>query len=194
MNIEQSIEIRRGRSAQYGVLNAIKRAASAMVGRDYVRDLRKDIFDQHVGSDDVMVAVLNGNVCGYTLAYRQPASGENIHDLYLRNIFVTPEYTGRGIGTALLKKVIERGEREEVRAITLTTSAAAPFNAPFYQGHGFVILSDDRSKMPFYLWNVLVDEKTSFGDGDVKDNTPENPFLLPRVAMEKINGKYFRHG
>jgi len=92
-----------------------------------------------------------------------------------------------------LKTVIERGEKERARAITLTTSAAAPFNAPFYQGHGFVILSDDKSKMPFYLWNSLVDEKGRFGDGDVKDNTPDNPFLLPRVAMEKINGSHFKH-
>ena len=41
------------------------------------------------------------------------------------------------MGTALVRKVLEAAEAEGFPAVTLSTFAHVPWNAPFYARHGF---------------------------------------------------------
>lgn len=57
--------------------------------------------------------------------------------LYLRQMTVDPVHGRKGIGTALLRKMIAIAEQEGFPAIWLSTFRDVPFNMPFYLRHGF---------------------------------------------------------
>ncbi|WP_407549149.1 GNAT family N-acetyltransferase [Streptomyces sp. Pv4-95] len=58
---------------------------------------------------------------------------------HIEQVSVHPEYARRGIGRAL----IERAERDSgLGALTLTTFAEVPWNAPYYRRLGFRVLDD----------------------------------------------------
>ena len=56
---------------------------------------------------------------------------------HLAELAVHPDYGRRGIGTALLRRSRVWAEEQGYRAITLTTFADVPWNAPFYAARGF---------------------------------------------------------
>lgn len=65
-------------------------------------------------------------------------------DLHLLQLAVHPEHARRGLGRALLAATVSRA-RVRWRAITLTTFADLPFNAPFYQDVGFDWLDEPQA-------------------------------------------------
>src|SRR6266487_2383211 len=56
---------------------------------------------------------------------------------HLQEMDVSPEHGRRGLGTALLKTVVEWLGRSGYQQITLTTFRAVPWNIPFYSRFGF---------------------------------------------------------
>jgi GNAT superfamily N-acetyltransferase len=56
---------------------------------------------------------------------------------HLAGLAVHPDYGRRGIGSALLRRSRVWAEDQGYRAITLTTFADVPWNAPFYAARGF---------------------------------------------------------
>ncbi len=170
--------LRPARADEYEPVAAIKLDASRRYGEEYTtRPLPRDVFDKYVGSGSVVVAVTADDIpCGYSLAY------DIDRDLYLRHLFVSHAFGQRGIGAALLRGVIDRAVGARNRAVTLTTGGNIPWNAPFYQRHGFAVLSE---KMPEYLGVLLKAEIEHFSP----ENLPlvlKQPYLLPRVAMERL--------
>jgi GNAT superfamily N-acetyltransferase/VanZ family protein len=61
--------------------------------------------------------------------------------LHLEEIDVDPEHGRRGIGSALLERVCAEARRSGRDHVTLTTYAHVPWNAPFYERHGFRVLA-----------------------------------------------------
>jgi GNAT superfamily N-acetyltransferase len=61
---------------------------------------------------------------------------------HLAELDVVPGRMRQGIGTALLESACTWAREHGYRAITLTTFADVPWNAPFYAAHGFVQLSE----------------------------------------------------
>ncbi|WP_052878002.1 GNAT family N-acetyltransferase [Chromobacterium subtsugae] len=57
--------------------------------------------------------------------------------LHLAEMDVDPAHARRGIGAALLAQVAAHGEGAGFAAVTLTTFAHLPWNAPFYRRHGY---------------------------------------------------------
>ena len=57
--------------------------------------------------------------------------------LWLAEISVDPEHGRRGVGTALLREIIEDAARRGLKGVALSTFRDVPFNAPFYREHGF---------------------------------------------------------
>jgi GNAT superfamily N-acetyltransferase len=58
---------------------------------------------------------------------------------YLGVLGVEPGHQGRGLGSCLMRPVLERADRE-ARAVTLET--AQPKNLPLYERHGFRVLRE----------------------------------------------------
>lgn len=68
---------------------------------------------------------------------------------HLDQVSVLPEHGRRGIGTALVRAVMEEARWAGHRRLSLTTYADVPWNAPFYRGLGFVEV--DRLE-PYQRW------------------------------------------
>lgn len=68
--------------------------------------------------------------------------------LHLEQLSVHPEYARRGIGAALVRAVLADAAARDFRAVTLRTFADVPWNAPFYERHGFRPVADAPS--PFH--------------------------------------------
>ena len=94
--------------------------------------------------------------------------------LHIAELDVLPDYGRQGVGAALLKQVWLQAEKSDMHWITLTTFDNLPWNAPFYQKHGFAV-PDSLELFP-HLQNILEAERRSG--------------LQHRVAMAKRSPDY----
>lgn len=73
--------------------------------------LREWIFEK--GKAEVLFAELDGQAVGFALFFHNFSTFLGRAGIYLEDLFVLPEYRGRGCGTALLRKLaqitVERG-------------------------------------------------------------------------------------
>lgn len=68
---------------------------------------------------------------------------EHVDDnLHIEQVSVHPDSARRGIGRSLLDHVGHRAGAEGIPALTLTTFADVPWNAPYYARCGFQFLDD----------------------------------------------------
>ncbi|MFE5584379.1 GNAT family N-acetyltransferase [Kitasatospora sp. NPDC056531] len=77
----------------------------------------------------------DGTIAGYLLA--EPVDGA----LHIEQVSVHPDHARRGIGRALIDHLAGRGGAD-TPALTLTTFADVPWNAPYYARCGFRPLAD----------------------------------------------------
>lgn len=81
------------------------------------------------------VARANGLAVGY--AHVQPIDAVTAH---LEEVDVLPEHGRRGVGTKLVTHVCEWARANGYERVTLTTFREVPWNMPFYQKLGFVVV------------------------------------------------------
>ena len=79
-----------------------------------------------------------GILSGFALA--QPLDGL----LYLANISVAPRASGRGIGQALLARVLGLAHEGGLPAVTLATFRTPPWNGPWFRKQGFTPMPATR--------------------------------------------------
>ncbi|MCD8140000.1 MAG: GNAT family N-acetyltransferase [Planctomycetaceae bacterium] len=75
----------------------------------------------------------------------------------LAQIDVHPEHGGKGVGRALVRRVVARVVDQAVPALYLTTFADIRWNAPFYASCGFVTLPENDQ--PDWIKTILQDER-----------------------------------
>ncbi|WP_405731072.1 GNAT family N-acetyltransferase [Streptomyces sp. NBC_01537] len=80
-----------------------------------------------------------GTPVAYLLAEPEPVDG----NLHIEQVSVHPRHAHRRIGRALIDHLAHHGAAPAVPALTLTTFAEVPWNAPYYARCGFRILADD---------------------------------------------------
>lgn len=79
----------------------------------------------------VTVAVIDGRLAGYVVAYRR---GDHVH---VENLAVLPALQGRGVGAALLDHAEERARAAGLAAVELYTNAAMVENLSYYPRRGY---------------------------------------------------------
>lgn len=62
--------------------------------------------------------------------------------VHIEQVSVRPDHGRRGVGRALLDYAATRARSEGAPALTLTTFAEVPWNAPYYRRCGFRILGE----------------------------------------------------
>jgi GNAT superfamily N-acetyltransferase len=77
-------------------------------------------------------------------------------DIFIEETSVLPRFSGRGIGSQLLRAVIGAGHRADCAAVSLTTYRDIPWNGPWYERCGFRVLEPEAC--PDYLRQKLSDE------------------------------------
>jgi GNAT superfamily N-acetyltransferase len=65
-------------------------------------------------------------------------------DAHLEQVSVRPDHQGAGIGRALIEHARAWAADIGCSAITLTTFAEVPWNAPLYEHLGFVVIPEDE--------------------------------------------------
>ena len=71
------------------------------------------------------------------------AAAEVDDEMYIEELDVLRAFQGRGIGARLMRVIIDRAAKRSLHRVTLTTDRLVPFNAPFYEKLGFVILEPE---------------------------------------------------
>jgi ribosomal protein S18 acetylase RimI-like enzyme len=99
-----------------------------------------------VAVDDV------GSVIGFAIGWTVDGDG------HLDELAVTPEHGRRGIGRALVDRVIAWSDAQRLPSVTLTTFRDVPWNAPFYEKLGFRILTTLTPAL-----HALVDQQATWG-------------------------------
>ncbi|MBN9220203.1 MAG: GNAT family N-acetyltransferase [Mesorhizobium sp.] len=64
--------------------------------------------------------------------------------LYLDNISIAPDASGRGIGSTLLSSAINHAAALRVPAVSLTTFKEPPWNGPWFRKRGFQPMRGDQ--------------------------------------------------
>ena len=78
-------------------------------------DFRRHLFGPRPAAEAAL-AEMGGKAVGFALWFSTFSTFRGQPGLYLEDIFVRPEYRGRGIGKALLAAVAAAGRRARVRA------------------------------------------------------------------------------
>ena len=84
----------------------------------------------------LLVAVCGDEVIGFAMGTEHGAC------LHLAQIAVRPDHGRRGVGTRLVRAVIDLAAARGRSAVTLTTFRDIPWNAPFYAKAGFRMLDE----------------------------------------------------
>jgi ribosomal protein S18 acetylase RimI-like enzyme len=100
---------------------------------------QREDFNRRFNEYVVSIIELEGQAAGALLLEWKPDS------LYIHEIQLLPEYQGRGIGTAVVRKVIEQGASRRL-PITLSVVPANPRAQSLYERLGFEVT---RVESPF---------------------------------------------
>ena len=91
--------------------------------------LRRDMFDNHLSI--YIVALYDGKVVGYAGMWHVVTEG------HITNLAVKSEYRGQGIGSMLVRKIIEIADEKDMHGITLECRISNTTAQHLYKKHGF---------------------------------------------------------
>lgn len=133
-------------------LISVDKAASALFAPTGL--IKASALNEHVPADILEAAIVLGDVfvartrhqwpCGFALV------SERGRGLYLDQVSVHPDHGQRGIGRALVARVLREAEARKLPHVTLSTFRDLPWNGPFYRSMAFKELPRGRLK-PFML-------------------------------------------
>lgn len=132
-----TVEIRERRGPATAAHAKIERAADELF-RSYFgvlpwdEDAPENAPHGHV--ERVFDAVDGATLVGFAKVI---VAGEYLH---LEQLSVSPDHGRRGIGGRLVDSVLSVAWSEGFEAVTLRTFADVPWNAPFYERHGFRVV------------------------------------------------------
>lgn len=134
----EPFQIRLARSAEVALLTEIELAAATRFATSGLDALVSDTQPVPVellalaqSEARLWVALADGQVVGFALARMLGA------DAYLEEIDVRPEWSGHGLGGALIAAVSAWAGQQGAVRLTLITFRDVPWNAPWYWRQGF---------------------------------------------------------
>jgi GNAT superfamily N-acetyltransferase len=97
----------------------------------FQRNMKSEYFISWIAIQENEIIATSGLVF-----YEVPPLFENIsgREAYLMNMYTLPNYRRKGIGTELLKRVIEEARKREIRKVRLVTSEDGKY---LYKKNGF---------------------------------------------------------
>ncbi len=164
--------IRPVRPQELSALQDVERAAGRLfadIGMAFVADdepLPPDVLERHRKAGLAWVAVDEADTpVAYLVA--EPVDGA----LHVEQVTVHPDHARRGIGRALVEHLERHAAALGVPALTLTTYAEVPWNAPYYARLGFAPLPEEE-------WGPRLRAIRA-------EETARGLDLRPRLAMRK---------
>lgn len=149
--------IRAGTRDDIPLLAGVERASDTLFppGRLPPGDATYPVAGLRAACDDglLFVAEARDRIAGF--AFCAMADGR----LHLTGLAVHPDFGRRGIGAALVRRVIDAARARGMAGVSLTTFSDLPWNAPFYARFGFLVVADRA--LPPFLSDTLANERAS---------------------------------
>ncbi|MER5641490.1 GNAT family N-acetyltransferase [Kitasatospora sp. NPDC002227] len=137
------MRIRKVRIEELLLLQDIERAAGRCfrdIGMPEIADDEPLPLDELAGYQRAGLAWVAVNESDTPMAYLIADHVDG--NLHIEQVSVHPDNAGQGIGRSLLDHLAERAAAHSIPALTLTTFADVPWNAPYYTRCGFQPLDD----------------------------------------------------
>ena len=137
----EELKVREAQATDSEFVFAVKKAAF----REYVEQIwgwddtyQRDLHNRRFASQDLRIIQFHGTDVGFF-------STSNTSDtLKVNQLYILPEYQGRGIGAACMKRIIDDANLEQkpvmLQVLKINTRATA-----FYQRLGFTIVNENST-------------------------------------------------
>ena len=137
----KELSIRKAQAIDSEFVFAVKKAAF----REYVQQIwgwddnyQKDLHNRRFSSQDICIIQFCGADVGFL-------SASNTSDpVNIDQIYILPEYQGKGIGAACMKRIIDDANREQ-KPVTLQVLKINTRATAFYQRLGFTIVAENST-------------------------------------------------
>jgi len=113
-------------------------------------------FNERAPLEDVLVAVVDGEVAGYVRLRPASRFASSGHVLCINGIAVDPARQGRGIGRALIDAAVAEARRRGARRLTLRVFSPNERARRLYESAGFVVEGVLRDE--FFIDGRYVDD------------------------------------
>jgi len=138
-------EIREARTEDLGALQDIERAAGRLFAHIGMTEVAEDepssleLLEGYRAAGQAWVAVdADDEPLAYIVAELLDGNA------HVEQVSVHPDSSRRGIGRALVERVVDWATGRDLPAITLTTFADIPWNAPYYERLSFRTLGENE--------------------------------------------------
>ena len=139
---DEGYQIRRGQAGDLPYLREIELASDRLFPPGRVPGTGETFppsqLEAAARDDLLFIAESAAEVVGFAVS----AVCDPLLHLYL--LAVRPDHGRRGLGTGLVRRVVEEARSRALAGVTLTTFADLRWNAPFYRKLGFCILEPDH--------------------------------------------------
>jgi N-acetylglutamate synthase-like GNAT family acetyltransferase len=128
------LQLRRAKQSDIPLLQEIEKRARARYLADEVLAFAAEaspIVASRLEQGEVILAEEGGRALGFVLATELDGM------LYIANISVEPEFSGRGIGALLIDAADEQAQRQGLSGLALTTFKTPRWNGPWFRRLGF---------------------------------------------------------
>jgi len=141
--------IRAAHPRDFAALPFIEQAAGTMYLQTRYRDLAfgPNVSEHIELGDRVWVALLDESIVAFAIA---KIFSDIIH---IHELDVHPGHARRGLGRALITHIAHWARNRASTALTLTTFADVPWNAPYYKRLGFAVV--ETRALPPHLKTIL---------------------------------------
>jgi GNAT superfamily N-acetyltransferase len=103
-------------------------------------------FDTSTEGELILTASIDQVIIGFASIW--------VPDKFIHNLFVRPEFQGKGVGTALIKEAVTKvGLPLTLKCVKENTPAIG-----YYQSHNWRIMKEDRDEHGPYYWMKYGDE------------------------------------
>ena len=137
----EELKVRKAQATDSEFVFAVKKAAF----REYVEQIwgwddtyQKDLHNRRFASQDLRIIQFHGTDVGFL-------STSNTSDtLKVDQLYILPEYQGRGVGAACMKRIINDANLEQ-KPVTLQVLKINTRATAFYQRLGFTIVDENST-------------------------------------------------
>ena len=137
----EELGIREAEATDSDFVFAVKKAAF----REYVEQIwgwdetyQKDLHNRRFAAQDIRIIQFHGTDIGFL------STSDTSDILKVDQLYILPEYQGRGIGAACMRRIIDNANLEQ-KPVTLQVLKINTRATVFYQRLGFTIVEEDAT-------------------------------------------------
>ena len=137
----EALKVRKAQATDSEFVFAVKKAAF----REYVEQIwgwddtyQRDLHNRRFASQDLRIIQFHGTDVGFLSTFSTSDTFK------VDQLYILPEYQGRGVGAACMKRIIDDANLEQ-KPVTLQVLKINTRATAFYQRLGFIIVEENST-------------------------------------------------